>query len=65
MALFAGQQVGIMDNYKLTLRLPKAYGRHISTLKGIKRKETNEELIRELIDQALSSQFSDTPIHIS
>ena len=52
------QMVGSMKEYKMTVRVPEAYRRHISILQGNMRKNSNDEVIRELIDKELASMFT-------
>ncbi len=43
--------------YKLRIKLPVSYRKHILVLMGMARKETEAELIKELIDKELHSYF--------
>ena len=47
-----------MKEYKITARLPVAYRKHINILQGRMKKNSKDEVIRELIDKELSSLFS-------
>lgn len=52
----SGTRVGNMA-YKLTLKMEDRYRRHLSTLKNMLRKKSNEEVVKELVDKELASYF--------
>jgi len=47
-----------MEKYKLTVKMPEAYRKHLFILQGRMKKNSKDEVIRELIDKELYSLFS-------
>lgn len=47
-----------MRNYKLTVKVPESYRKHISLLQRRMKMDSKDEVIKELIDKELFSLFT-------
>ena len=60
MKLAMAQDMMNMDNYKLTVRVPVSYRKHIEILQRRMQYGSKDKVIKELIDRELSSLFSNS-----